>query len=533
MALIKKFLVFFLIMTVSAFCQEKIVHGKVTYVTSDAVYTSLGRNAGIRDSSTLYVIGKNDTIATLKVFAISSKSSVGKILSSVRTLKIDDDVIGTVVPVDSTSIVVKKDSMEIPSTVGGNTKMQVSKKEQPSQSFMSLQGRISAQYFTYRYSSSSNSDIAQPSIVVNLNGKLNNSPIRFEMYGNFRTISFGSSNPFSSNSTNQSRIYKLAVDYDDSINCLSLGRIIPAYAASAGYIDGAMFTRKFDKLILGTALGFEPDFTQQSFTSSMKKFTIFGAYANTDGIRYNAGLLYSKRFYNSALDREVVSGSFNIFPSNDIFLFSQSDVDLRTKSGSDLISRAKLSSLVATVNYRATDFLSIGGGVNAWRPTYSFSTIAQLPDSLVDQQLRTSPDINVNINLPEGFSLRNDYSPLTSNEKFGKEYLNNSSVTWSNFLNEGVTLQGTMNINATAYNATHGFGGSARKSFSDIADFTVRYQWYRYNLVNSAEIDRSKSLSTDLMIFLTRSVTLWGSYEWLTGTYTNGQTILTELSWRF
>jgi hypothetical protein len=54
---------------------EKPVTGTVTYVAAGTVYTSLGRESGVQDSTLLYVKANGDSIAVLRVLAVSSKSS--------------------------------------------------------------------------------------------------------------------------------------------------------------------------------------------------------------------------------------------------------------------------------------------------------------------------------------------------------------------------------------------------------------------------------------------------------------------------
>jgi hypothetical protein len=199
-----------------AFAQESIVRGKITYIAGESVYTSLGRESGVKDSSMLYVFSNLDTITTLIVFATSSKSSVCKIIKTKRQLHIGD-IVNTVIRIMDKSAQEQKR----PSPIADTTQTipqpalfvaQNIARQQPSQPFASFQGSFSLQYFTIREASYS-LNISQPVAALNLRGRINETPIKFQLYGNFRSLKYGSTRPF-----NQTRIYRLSIDYDDEIN---------------------------------------------------------------------------------------------------------------------------------------------------------------------------------------------------------------------------------------------------------------------------------------------------------------------------
>jgi hypothetical protein len=161
------------------------------------------------------------------------------------------------------------------------------------------------------------------------------------------------------------------------------------------------------------------------------------------------------------------------------------------------------------------------------------SAVSTLQDSLLDHDVRTSPSISASLWFPGGFSLNESYSPRSSADGFGKEYLNTGSISLSNAFDQGITLSGSMNSSATTISTTQGLGGSAQKMFGDLAQVNLRYQWFRYSMAGSGDINRTKSIALDLMMFVTGSLTFWGSYEHTTETSTNGSTLFTELSWKF
>ena len=77
--------------------EEKTVTGTVTYVAAGTVYTSLGRESGAKDSTLVYVKSASDTLGILQVFAVSSKSSACRIVTSKREIKTGDSVVARMV----------------------------------------------------------------------------------------------------------------------------------------------------------------------------------------------------------------------------------------------------------------------------------------------------------------------------------------------------------------------------------------------------------------------------------------------------
>ena len=511
--------------------QEQIVRGKITYIVGDVLYISIGRDSGLKDSCLLYVVPQIDTIAVLTVFATSSKSSAARIVRTNRVLMIDDIVVASVRRDEP--IAVKKDAV-------AGVESQVRSRMQPAASFaetsavmpasvpvIALQGRASVQYFGNIQSGASQT-ISQPGIVLDLRGRVNNSHVRFELYGNFRSIRYGSQSPF----VNQTRIYRMSVDYDDTVNRFSIGRILPPFSSSVGYTDGALFSRKIGDVIVGAAAGFEPSFDQRTFSADRKKIALFAGYASPGALHSTVSVAYSRTYYLSVLDREVVSSSLSIFPANDFFLTAQGDVDLRAKSAQNFVLSPRLTNFFANANYRLNTLVTVGAGMSAWRPTYSFSSVTAIPDSLIDQNVRTSPNLNVSLYFPGGLSLYNNYSPRSSDEGFGHEYLNYTSFGAYNLLNAGLAARMTMNINVTAFTTTRGYGASIQKSMN-MLDVTARYQVFTYDMAGLGESSNNQSAAVDVLYMISHNLSLYGSVERIGNLSDRGYSLLAEIDWRF
>src|SRR5512135_3747375 len=76
--------------------QMESVQGKVTYLSAGTIYASIGWGGGNQDSTSLFVVAKDDTVAKLRVIAVSSKSCACTVISQKRDMVIGDVVVGSI-----------------------------------------------------------------------------------------------------------------------------------------------------------------------------------------------------------------------------------------------------------------------------------------------------------------------------------------------------------------------------------------------------------------------------------------------------
>lgn len=520
-----------LMVMIGAHAEEKIVRGTVTYIAGGSVYTSLGRNAGVEDSTLLYIVTGKDTTGLLKIFAVSSKSSACRVLTALRPISIGDEVAARV----QIAPVTQADSGAARQTASTtpNSFKRTSSLTPPDQNVINLQGRISAQYFTSLFENSA-FNIAQPGVVLNMRGAMRDAPIRFDLYANLRTLSLGNRSPFSRGAINQSRIYGLSVSYDDGENVVSLGRIIPLFAPSIGYIDGALLSRKLGDFTVGTTLGLQPDFSLRSVASDFKKVAFFAQYSTPDRLALSISTAYARTYYHAALDREAASLLLNAALAENLFVYANTEMDLRRKSGTDFILSPRLTSAYVNFNYRLASSFSVGLGVDASRPYYSFQSVRAVPDSLLLNDLRSGLSVNFSWSLPGGIMVYNTYTPRNAtNGAFGSEYSNYSSLSFTDVFSSGITIRSNMNLNANQYTNATGYGVSVQRSVEQIVDITLRFQRNGYTVKQTDQRDKSTTMGADLMIFLSRALTLTATYDRLDGYGTKSHSLFAEFGVRF
>ncbi len=513
--------------------EEKVVRGTVTYLAGGSVYTSLGRAGGVQDSTLLYVVSGRDTTAVLKVYAVSSKSSVCRVLSALRPIVVGDDVWGKVMLADEKR---SEPGTPRPERTSGEplpNPQPVRSSSITEQGPFTLQGRVSAQYFTSLYENAAFT-LVQPGMVLHLRCALRDVPLKVEVLANLRSLTVGNRSPFSKRAINQSRIYGLSVTYDDGARMFSVGRIIPVSAPSIGYVDGVLASARLGPVLVGTTLGYQPDVTLRGIATDYKKFALFAQLLPSEKHRLSIATAYARTYYRSTLDREVASLLVNAAIANNLFIYGNVETDLRKKSENAFVLAPRLTSAYVNLTYRIAGSLSIGLGADASRPYYSFRAIRDVPDSLLADDVRSGMSLSVNWFLPAGITLANTYMPRTApHAAFGKEYSNTSSLSFNDIGSSGVAVRSSFNLHANRYTKASGYGVAVQRSFGGLVDLTARFQRSGYTVRQTAQRDHSTTIGADLLVFISSSLTLMTTYDRLDGYGTVSNSLFAEMSVRF
>jgi hypothetical protein len=504
---------------------------KVTYVSVGTVYVSAGRGSGVTDSTLLYVVAGKDTIAVLKVFAVSSKSSACTIVRSNRDVEVGDLVVGLMQQTEKKEIVAGMP----PDTVKGMLQREDvrvrglrSQEEPPAIAF---QGRASLQNLSVMYENT-DYNLYQPGIVLNVRALARDVPIKMEIYGNLRTLARGTASPFSGSASNESRIYRFSLEYDDKANVLTLGRILPQYAPSIGSIDGVSYSRKLGNFVAGGSIGFQPTPRQQGISTDTRKLALFGQFQTREPFDLSITAAYSRTYLFSQLDREAVSFMINAFTLDGLSFYSYGDVDIRKKIDSSFEVSPALSTAIIGVNYRVADFLTLGLGADASRPIYPFSSVQSLADSLLDRKLRSGATFSINLTIGYGLGLYNSFTPRSLDGPFGEEYTNSSSLYLSNAFSSGVMVRSSLTVSSNSMTSGIGYGINLQRNIYGV-DATVRYQQSQYKILQFDQTSRNETFGLDIIVLLSNRLSFVTSVDATRGFGSNSNAIFSELSWRF
>jgi hypothetical protein len=192
-----------------------------------------------------------------------------------------------------------------------------------------------------------------------------------------------------------------------------------------------------------------------------------------------------------------------------------------------------LSTLYASVNYRATRALTIGLGGDASRPEFAFSEIRRLPDSLIERRLSWGASLQVMISPLPGLMLSNTFSPRSQASGRMRDYFDYASLTLSDLGSSGVTVRTDMNLSRSEYTNVFGVGGGVQMQFFQTVDASLRYHRSRYTIVRGGTQSFSTTVGADVVVPVTSSLVFFSSYEWFDGYGTRSHSLMAEISVRF
>ena len=158
-----------------------------------------------------------------------------------------------------------------------------------------------------------------------------------------------------------------------------------------------------------------------------------------------------------------------------------------------------------------------------------------IPDSLLDRQLRTGLSVGINLYLPWGISLYNTYSPRSSDTNFGDDYTNNASLIFADLFSSGMTLRSSMNLNVNAFSNSTGYGIDLQRNILGFVEASFRYQHYTNTLRRISQRTENSTIGGDLIFTIARGVTLFTSYDKMQGlgVGADSQSIFAEITVRF
>lgn len=514
--------------------QEVPVAGTVTYVAAGTVYTSLGRAQGLNDSTRLWILRGVDTITVLKVSALSSKSSACSVLTTREEVRVGARVVALVAKKAAAPDAVPPSAVIAGGgvTAGAPDSVRVRPASPKTRAAVELRGRVSAQLRTVDYDGEAQ-HLRQPAMVFNLQARSGLIPLALDLYANLRTSTYGTGGFFSRSAVNQSRVYRASLTYDDGSNLFAVGRTFVPLAWTLGPIDGAVVSKKWRGWTLGGAAGFQPEPGNRGVSTSARTVGIFASSDLGGNGRGYATAVYSRRYRQRALDRETVSGLTSVAFSPEFSFLGNAEVDLRRKRGDEFVLKPSLTTLYASVNYRAARALTIGLSGDASRPEFAFSEIRRLPDSLIERRLTWGASLQVTFSPLPGLILSNTFSPRSQASGRMRDYFDYASLTLSDLGSSGVTVRSDMNLSRSEYTNVFGVGGGLQKQFFQTIDASVRYHRSRYTIVRGGAQSISTTVGADLVVPVTPSLVFFSSYEWFDGYGTRSHSVMAEISVRF
>lgn len=374
--------------------------------------------------------------------------------------------------------------------------------------------------------------IAQTGLVVSLRARARDIPLKLDLYANLREMSRGSARMFSSRSAVTSRLYRLALEYDDTLNIITAGRSVPSFAPTIGILDGVTYARRWRGVTVGAGTGFQPDRDLQSSDFNRKKAIIFTVFQPTSWTSALMSAAYAKTWYRGASEREAINATGSGQITDRSSFWASTDVDLRvTENGVHQLSPS-LSLLLFTVHWRVTDNIALSGGLDASRSVLPFSFARFIPDSMTDRTLRSGLNVSGSMYLGDGLSVNAAFSPRMSGGTYDGEYNGSTSISAGNIASTGVNVRMQGVVTQSAMTSSQGYGLSAGMNVLT-ADWNLRIQQIQYRLKSVGSWSTGTTVGLDLMVPIARPLTLLVSADGVNGYGSTSRSLFAELSYRF
>ena len=375
---------------------ERTITANVTYVAGTSVYIGAGRTQSLAVGDTGVVMRGTPGTVRVVVGAVSSGSSVARLLNPDDSVAVGD------------SVVFRKRDASAENFPGVGAPAPVARSSEPATAALT-RGRVSLQYVGWG-DLGSDADNARASLVVALDaGRLFGTGFRFTMYG--RLTSVVRQDPSSQNSEGKwnARVYDMSVSLDDPNSWfgVGLGRITSRYAGGIGIVDGTQLTARTGALTFGVLGGFQPDYRTSEFNTDYTKGLLFlnaawGSRVHSPG---STTFAYGTQYYKGSLDRDYLYVQNTFSFNSRLYLYQSSEIDLHTESGGELQQAFRLTNTFITVNYLPASWVTITAAYDANRPVDFFESMKLIPDSLFEKDLRQGFRAGAFFRLPVGISL--------------------------------------------------------------------------------------------------------------------------------
>ena len=531
---LKIFIFFFAVSVFGQTGNEKIVSGRVSYISSQNIYVQFENTTGIETGDTLFVKEKNNFIPTVKVEHKSSTSCSGTAITN-KKLEINTHLYALIKINQELETVGAKDSVKAePEIVPAITTESISTKT-TLEPVPTLSGRVSVQSYS-NFSNQQNSfDYQRWRYTFQLNaGHIGNSGFSYSHYISF-AYRASDWNIISSNLSEALRVYDLAVSYNFTERTLVwLGRHRNNKISNISSIDGLQFETGVNEWTFGAAAGSRPDFNNMGLKSKLFEY---GAYVNrTDTISYGDmqnTFGYFEQTNDFKTDRRFLYLQHSNSAIQNTRIFLSSEVDLYKKEMGKSKSDFSLTSLYTSINIRPSDIFSVYLSYDARKNVIYYETFKSTLDSIIENETRRGFRTRVTIKPVRNLYVGADYGyryrkgDLKPSNNYGG-YLTYSQIPL-------IETNTTVSFSRLSSSYIEGDIWSANLSRQIIYGFDIwlGYRFTNYKFRPGIEDLKQHSASINLSTYILRPVFVNFTYE---GVFEKARTsgrFLTNLTYRF
>jgi len=519
------FIIAFMALTSNAFGQDNILHGQVSFVTTNNIYVKFDDTSFIKVGDSLNLGGTDS--ACLVVKSKSSTSCVCSIINDCEIQKGDEVLFNYMVKTESETKQESPTELLLAAPVVEETI--------ESMYTENINGSVSLSGYSNINSQRENRTRVMTRLALNAS-HINNSKFSFNTYLNYRYI-FEQADSTSLLKNNFFRVYNLSVRYD-ALPSLSViaGRNINPKISSLGAIDGLQLEKYFGKFYVGAIGGFRPDTFDYGFNADLLQY---GGYA---GVMSDAKKFYSQTTLGfveqqnaGETDRRFAYFQHNSTIFKNLYLFSSLELDLYSKVDGVTANDIRLTNLYISARYRISRKVNLMLSYDSRKRILYYQTFQSeidrlLDDDLARQGLRARLNIRPFKYISAGFS----YARRFRSDEQNKSNNLHGYVTWTRIPSIEGRLSLSYNRNESNYLLSN--IGSIRYSRDLVknklyADFYYRFVDYNYYSMTDAYLQHY--IGTNLSYNISRNLLFSISGEMAITEIENNYRIYARLVQRF
>jgi len=476
---------------------QKIIEGKVSYITGNNIYVKFESTAGIENGDTLFVRNNGNPEPAL---IVRHQSSISCLCNPLNEKKIDvEDLIFARIHQKLLEVPEENEKADLPDTdVSQEVLTTLKEKEQKSvekDSEQEINGRLQASsYSNFSNSDSEDSHRFRYTLSMEMEN-ISNSKLSAETYISFNH-KLNEWDVVKEDLNNALKIYNLALKYDfNESSTLWAGRKINPKIANVGAIDGIQFQQSFNNFFAGVAAGSRPDWTNYGYNIDLLEY---GGYIGHGKQLKNGFMQSTLGFFEqrnlSKTDRRFVYFQHTNSTIKNLNLFSSFEVDLYKLVNDNPQNTFILTSLYLSARYRFSRRLSVFGSYDNRKNVIYYETFRNYADEVLQQAIR------------QGFRLRINYRPInylllgvnagTRNREGDPSRTNtlNGSASFTNVPGIKARLSLSANFMQTSYLDGQVYGARLSKNLLDGKLYTMLH----YRHVNFEYFTSSSTLQQNI-----------------------------------
>jgi hypothetical protein len=366
------------------------ITGAVTYVATGSFYFDAGKLKGVAPNDTITVIRKSKPLATGIVSAVSSASSVAKIISQSGTIAVGDSILEV-----KEIIVEEQEAAPRAGQAGKNASLSQDNR---------VSGRIGLQYAAAGVFGTT-LDFSQPALITQLSiNRFFGTASTFMVYARTYRDMSAQYDRYGQGSRNKIRMFELSLRNDDprSSYGYGVGRITSRYVGGLGVFDGGQFYLRQGNFSFGLLGGTQPDYTTSAFSTDESKYAGFVNYAwggdafKTSDITF----AYGQQRYQGRIDRKFGYFQSSLRFGTDFFFYSSTEMDFAHRENGSEVKRPTVTNSFLTISWMPASWVSVNAGYDAVRALDLLESMKTFPDTLLDKSLKEGYRANLSFRLP-------------------------------------------------------------------------------------------------------------------------------------